>query len=68
MSTLVLLEHKKPEKGLLEISKWKGYLSKDQREEILEELRRNNPHVKLDDYIITMHVEIEMKKYDSKNT
>lgn len=66
MSTLIFMSSQKPEKGLIRVDKYKAYLSPQEKENILKELEIAMPGI--DDYIISMHVEIELKKYDTKNT
>lgn len=66
MSAIVWVGDVIPEKHLLKSVKYKAYLSPDEKEKIIKELKISVPD--LEDYIIAMHVEIELKKYDTKNT
>lgn len=66
MSTLIFVGQYIPEKKLKKELKYKAYLSKTEQEDILKELKISIPD--LDDYIVHMHVEIELKLYDTKNT
>lgn len=67
MSAIVFTSQSKPEKGLLMTYTYKAYLSPEEKEKILKELKTSFPY-DLEEYIITMHVDIELKKYDTKNT
>jgi hypothetical protein len=67
MSTpIVFVGQSKPEKNLVELRKYKAYLSPEQKKQILDELSRAIGEV--EEWDISMHVEIELKKYDSKDT
>ena len=66
MSAVVFLGTEVPDKSLIKAHKYKAYLSNEQRKEIIEQLREREPN--LDNYIISMHVEIELKLYDTKRT
>lgn len=66
MSTVVLVSVQMPEKKLLKTIKYKAYLSPEEKEKIMKELVISVPD--LEDYIVTMHVEIDLKLYDTKTT
>lgn len=62
MSTLVLISDTKPEPKLEQVTKYRMYLSKEEREKIINELTTNN--VEFDDnQHIVAYVEIEIKRY-----
>ena len=63
MSTLVFVSQSKPEPKLEMVTKYKAYLSKEDKEKIIEQLKGNIKNLEDDDYRIDMHVEIEIKKY-----
>lgn len=66
MSAIVFVQQNIPEKHLIKDLKYKAYLSPEEKEIILKELRISVPD--LDKYIISMHVDIDLKLYDTKNT
>lgn len=66
MSTVVFVGTEVPDKNLVKVHKYKAYLSDDQKKDIIDQIRERTPN--LDNYIISMHVEIELKLYDTKNT
>lgn len=67
MSTVIFVSQHIPEPKLVKRYKFKAYLSPDKKEEILKELK---PHLlkDIENYIITMHVDIDVKEYDTKDT
>lgn len=66
MSTLLYIGTETTEKRLIKAHKYRAYLAPDQKKEILEQLKEAVPD--LEKYIVTMHVEIDLKLYDTKDT
>lgn len=66
MSAIVFVSQIKPEKNLVEILKYKAYLSPDEQRRIINDLETHTGSITGDDWIVKMHVEIELKRYDTK--
>lgn len=66
MSTIIFVAENLPEKKLTKTLRYKAYLSPEEKEKIMKELIISVPD--LEDYIVTMHVEIDLKLYDTKTT
>lgn len=68
---LVPISEIHPEKNLEKTIKLKGFLSQEKKEEIIEEISKIFKDLNIDDYMVDIVVEIELKKYktnDSKNS
>jgi len=65
---VVYLGFEVPEKNLIKTHRYKAYLSKELKEQILNQISSSLPDT--ENYTINMHVEIELKEYknDPKNT
>ena len=66
MSAVVFVGTDVPDKSLVKTHKFKAYLSDGQKKDIISQIKEKIPN--LENYIITMHVEIDLKLYDTKNT
>jgi hypothetical protein len=65
-STIIHVATTKPDKRLVREHKYKAYLSPDQKRDIMQQLKDMVPN--LDNYIVSMHVDIDLKLYDTKDT
>lgn len=69
MSLVTFLGTERPEKHLKMIHKYKAYLSKEQQNEILSEIiSLKNLKVPQENCVVSMHVLIEIKEYDTEVT
>lgn len=66
MSTIIHVQTTVPDKRLVRERKYKAYLAPEQKREIIKQLKEIVPN--LDNYIINMHVEIDLKLYDTKDS
>lgn len=62
MTTVIFISQKTPEKNVEKIINYRAYLSKDQQEEILSQIKEFNE----DECQVSMHVEVELKYYKKK--
>jgi len=66
MSTVLFVSTTVPDRGLVKEHRYSAYLSAEQKAEIIEQLKEKVPNI--DNYIISMKVEISLKLYDTKNS
>lgn len=60
-SAVVFIEQSVPEKNLEKVLRYKAYLSPDMQDEILNQIALQIDDI--EDWKVTMHVNIELKKY-----